>query len=181
MCHWATQLPGSALVPGLQCRPGWDPRALGAGMGQMCEHRDATRREVTAWVWERWWVQDAGVVGQRWWAILSLFLPLFSTSFSFLYLALCPLLEVEVNPERPLRLRGWARERPYLGGSGALSYHGLDFMFRFYGQKAAGHTLFLDSEKKVKVKSPSPVWLFVTPWTVAHQPPPSMGFSRQEY
>jgi len=25
------------------------------------------------------------------------------------------------------------------------------------------------------------VWLFVTPWTVAHQAPPSMGFSRQEY
>ena len=28
--------------------------------------------------------------------------------------------------------------------------------------------------KKVK-------WLFVTPWTVGHQGPPSMGFSRQEY
>ena len=27
----------------------------------------------------------------------------------------------------------------------------------------------------------SPVWLFVTPWTVAHQAPLSMGFSRQEY
>ena len=25
------------------------------------------------------------------------------------------------------------------------------------------------------------VWLFVTPWTVAHQAPLSMGFSRQEY
>ena len=25
------------------------------------------------------------------------------------------------------------------------------------------------------------VWLFVTPWTVAHQAPPFMGFSRQEY
>ena len=25
------------------------------------------------------------------------------------------------------------------------------------------------------------VWLFVTPWTVAHQAPPSMEFSRQEY
>ena len=25
------------------------------------------------------------------------------------------------------------------------------------------------------------VWLFVTPWTVAYQAPPSMGFSRQEY
>ena len=34
---------------------------------------------------------------------------------------------------------------------------------------------------KVKGKSLSCVQLFVTPWTVAHQAPPSMGFSRQEY
>ena len=34
---------------------------------------------------------------------------------------------------------------------------------------------------KVKVKSFSRVLLFATPWTVAHQAPPSMGFSRQEY
>ena len=34
---------------------------------------------------------------------------------------------------------------------------------------------------KVKVKSRSHVWLFVTPWTAAHQAPLSMGFSRQEY
>ena len=34
--------------------------------------------------------------------------------------------------------------------------------------------------KKVKVKSLSPVLLFATPWTVAYQAPPSMGFSRQE-
>ena len=27
----------------------------------------------------------------------------------------------------------------------------------------------------------SPVWLFVTPWTVAYQAPLSVGFSRQEY
>ena len=35
--------------------------------------------------------------------------------------------------------------------------------------------------KKVKVKSLSRVQLFVTPWTVALQVPPSMGFLRQEY
>ena len=34
---------------------------------------------------------------------------------------------------------------------------------------------------KVKVKSLSRVWLFATPWTVAHQAPLSIGFSRQEY
>ena len=32
-----------------------------------------------------------------------------------------------------------------------------------------------------EVKSLSRVWLFATPWTVAHQALPSMGFSRQEY
>ena len=35
--------------------------------------------------------------------------------------------------------------------------------------------------KIVIVKLLSHVWLFVTPWTVAHQASPSMGFSRQEY
>ena len=34
---------------------------------------------------------------------------------------------------------------------------------------------------KVKVKSLSCVRLLATPWTAAHQTPPSMGFSRQEY
>ena len=34
---------------------------------------------------------------------------------------------------------------------------------------------------KVKVKSLSRVRLLVTPWTVAYQAPPYMGFSRQEY
>ena len=33
----------------------------------------------------------------------------------------------------------------------------------------------------MKVKSLSRVRLFATPWTVAYQPSPSMGFSRQEY
>ena len=36
-------------------------------------------------------------------------------------------------------------------------------------------------EWKVKVKSLSRVQLFKAPWTVAHQPPLSMWFSRQEY
>ena len=34
---------------------------------------------------------------------------------------------------------------------------------------------------KEKVKSLSCVWLLATPWTAAHQAPPSMGFSRQVY
>ena len=34
---------------------------------------------------------------------------------------------------------------------------------------------------KMKVKSLSRIRLVATPWTAAHQAPPSMGFSRQEY
>ena len=35
--------------------------------------------------------------------------------------------------------------------------------------------------KERKVKSLSHVWLLTTPWIAAHQAPPSIGFSRQEY
>ena len=42
-------------------------------------------------------------------------------------------------------------------------------------------SLNLERKKEKKVKSLSRVRLFVTPWTVAYQAPPSMGFSRQEY
>ena len=41
--------------------------------------------------------------------------------------------------------------------------------------------IFQDSCKRKESESVSPVRLFVTPWTVARQPPLSMGFSRQEY
>ena len=41
----------------------------------------------------------------------------------------------------------------------------------------SSHTLL---KKEKKVKSLSCVRLFVSPWTAAHQAPPSMGFSRQE-
>ena len=41
--------------------------------------------------------------------------------------------------------------------------------------------MVLKVKVKVKVKSLSRVRLFATPWTVAHQAPQSMGFSRQEY
>ena len=40
---------------------------------------------------------------------------------------------------------------------------------------------YMQSEVKwSKLKSLSHVRLFATPWTVAYQAPPSMGFSRQE-
>ena len=41
--------------------------------------------------------------------------------------------------------------------------------------------MFNSMEKERKVKSLSCVRLFATPWTVAYQAPPSMGFSRHRY
>ena len=68
----------------------------------------------------------------------------------------------------------------------ALTARGLNFkaeftrnrllFFQLESQISKGHLL----ERK-KVKPLCYVWLFVTLWTVAHQAPPSMGFSRQEY
>ena len=37
-----------------------------------------------------------------------------------------------------------------------------------------------EKRREVKVKLLSRVRLFATPWAVGYQPPPSMGFSRQE-
>ena len=45
----------------------------------------------------------------------------------------------------------------------------------------SGRRKCLGRKVKVKVKLLSRVRLFATPWTVAHQVPRSMGFSRQEY
>ena len=52
------------------------------------------------------------------------------------------------------------------------------------------YTMFMDWKNQYSeneytqfssVQSLSRVRLFATPWTVANQAPPSMGFSRQEY
>ena len=40
---------------------------------------------------------------------------------------------------------------------------------------------WMKHKERKKEKSLSRVQLFVTPWTLAYQAPPSMGFSKQEY
>ena len=47
-------------------------------------------------------------------------------------------------------------------------------------ERGKGPNMSNRSYKKVKVKSLTRIRLFATPWTVAYQAPPSMGFSRQE-
>ena len=56
--------------------------------------------------------------------------------------------------------------------SGSLSISSSQFLILVFPKVS-----FRDASE---VKSLSHVQLFVTPWTVAHQTPPSMGFSRQE-
>ena len=50
------------------------------------------------------------------------------------------------------------------------------YKWQQHGGRKLGITIWL---KQVKLLSR--VWLFATPWTVAHQAPPTMEFSRQEY
>ena len=55
----------------------------------------------------------------------------------------------------------------------------LDFFFFFYFIRILGERFYYGLERRKKVKSLSRVQLFATPWTVTHQAPPSMEFSRQ--
>ena len=60
------------------------------------------------------------------------------------------------------------------GGFPVAGIHSLSRLLSLY-------TDWLYLMVKVKVKPLSRVRLFATPWTIAYQAPPSMGFSRQEY
>ena len=59
---------------------------------------------------------------------------------------------------------------------------GSQHLLSMYKDLAGVNSFHAHSNLKVKgkVKSLSPVRLFATPWAVACQAPPSMGFSRQE-
>ena len=63
-----------------------------------------------------------------------------------------------------------------------LSWHNISVTWEDWKQVIrSGICLQHRSLRNVKVKLLSRVWLFATPWTVAHQAPPSMGFSRQDH
>ena len=59
--------------------------------------------------------------------------------------------------------------------------HNRKFFFSVVGSLAWKLQIIHLNRSKVKVNSLSHVRLFATPWTVAYQAPPSIGFSRQEY
>ena len=54
-------------------------------------------------------------------------------------------------------------------------------MFFHYNTMCSFRVYTKEIKLKLKVKSLSRVRFFATLWTVAHQAPPSMGFSRQEH
>ena len=62
-------------------------------------------------------------------------------------------------------------------------FHGQKILVRYspWSHKESDTIEQLSMCTKVKVKSLSQVLLFATPWTVAYQDSPSIGFSRQEY
>ena len=57
----------------------------------------------------------------------------------------------------------------------------LPFLFILPSTPCNGKVLSDHSAEKCEVKLFNRVQLFATPWTVAHQAPPSKGFSRQQY
>ena len=79
--------------------------------------------------------------------------------------------------------REWATQ-PKMSKEGIREELTLQPRLEEYTDKPAKWLKDLEEQNKrirKKVKSPSHVRLFVTPWTVACQAPPPMGFSRQEY
>ena len=65
--------------------------------------------------------------------------------------------------------------------SGSWWWTGRPGALRFMGSQRVGHDWATELNwTELKVKSLSRLRLFATPWTVAYQVPPSMGFSRQE-
>ena len=59
-------------------------------------------------------------------------------------------------------------------------WHLVFTLFKYYSG-FYGEINFLDCQPACLLSCLGCVWLFVTLWTVAHQAPLSMGFSRQEY
>ena len=76
-----------------------------------------------------------------------------------------------------------AENKSYSRLYGNISYYSLSplmahlIQHSWYAALWSNHPMIVWSE----VKSLGRVQLFATPWTVAYQAPPSLGFSRQEY
>ena len=65
--------------------------------------------------------------------------------------------------------------------SPATESHPVILLMQLYVFQSCSNMITTNYMKWSEVKSLSRVQLFVTPWTVAYQASPSIGFSRQEY
>ena len=103
------------------------------------------------------------------WALLCLFLLCLELSIWYTYLAAAVAKSLQLCPTLCDPTDGSPPDSPV---PGILQARTLDW---------AAISFSNAGKWKVKAKSLSRVWLFATPWTAAHQAPPSMGFARQEY
>ena len=102
-----------------------------------------------------------------------------SSHLTSLHLSFCK--ETEGITNKDLLNSTWNSAQCYISQSGWDECLGENEYMWMYGQVPLLLTWNYHNIVNDSVKSLSRVQLFVTPWTVAYQPPPSMGFSRQEY
>ena len=77
-------------------------------------------------------------------------------------------------------MRRWVEELEYMGVLQQRAGGNKRLLLIKEARYLKKFTAFLCTQQQ-QVKLFSRVWLFTTPWTRAHQAPPSMEFSRQEY
>ena len=125
-------------------------------MGWFCQLQIGTYQEQCQWV------NSKGICRLPLWRLNPMLLELFIFS-------------------TPWASSGWSEALCAPGNLGGQVY--IDSLAvlrnRFY-YLSPGTSSYLEV-KWSEVNSLSRVWLFATPWTVAHWAPPSMWFSRQEY
>ena len=103
------------------------------------------------------------------WAFIS---PLFKLLCKDLYLSLLLGTPNPPNPQRFIFISWVTKTKAWWS---KISHYRLP---RF---KPAEHTEKWGSQSFALTAETCPVWLFVTPWTAAHQASLSMGFSRREF
>ena len=112
---------------------------------------------------------------------------IFPTQGSNSHLLHCRQILLPIEPPRMSNILTCAFFPSYLLAMAALTHEGksgscMERVRRLQGTyQEKGKEKTWEVQKAHKVKLLSSVRLFATPWTVAYQAPPSMGFSRQEF
>ena len=142
----------------------------------------------------KWWEQMPWSQFFEWWVLNQLFHPPFSPSF---FTFIKKLFSSSSLSDIKVVSSAWVSSNQTAAAAAAKSHQSFPTLYDpidcnptgssgpgiFQARILEWVTISFSSawKWKVKVKSLSRVQLLATPWTVAHQAPPSMGFSRQEY